>query len=104
MALVKGALRCFKWLRTKSAGEVVSIEELMEASGWSEASVKTYFGKNKLSPFLVPLHGQSLKVMLDGSEVSGGLFRRGLYSDGAIQVVLDCWRQAHWRKGLLQIS
>ena len=74
MALVKGALRCFEWLRTKSAGDIVSIEELMDASGWSEVSVKTYLGKNKLSPFLVPLPGRSLKVMLGGSELSGRYF------------------------------
>ena len=74
MALVKGALRCFEWLRTKSAGEVVSIEELKEASGWSEASTRTYFSKNKLSPFLVSLRGRSLKVMLDGSELSERYF------------------------------
>ena len=74
MALVKGALRCFKWLKTKSAGDAVSLDELMEASGWSEVSAKTYLRKNKLSPFLLPLTGRSLKVMMEGNEVSERYF------------------------------
>ena len=74
MALVKGALRCFKWLRTKSAGDAVSLDGLMEASGWSEVSAKTYLRKNKLSPFLLPLTGRSLKVMMEGNELSERYF------------------------------
>ena len=74
MALMRGALKCFEWLTTKSTGDVVSREELMDATGWSAVSLKTYLGKNKLSPFLLPLSGRSVRVMMDGSDLSKRYF------------------------------
>jgi serine/threonine protein kinase len=74
MALVKGAKRCYDWLLAKSSGEIVSREEIMSASGWSDVSLGTYFRKNKLAPFLMPLEGNDVKVLLDGKGLSERYF------------------------------
>lgn len=74
MALVKGAKRCYEWLLTKSSGDVVSRTEIMNASGWKDDSLATYFRKNKLAPFLMPLTGDDVKVLLDGSGLSERYF------------------------------
>lgn len=74
MALVKGAKKCFEWLRGKKSGQVVTRAEAIEATGWNESSLKTYLNKNKLAPFLAPIVGGHLKVLLDGSELSEPYF------------------------------
>jgi hypothetical protein len=55
MALVKGAKRCYDWLRTTKSGQIVSRGEVMDASGWTDVSLRTYLNKNKPAPFLLPL-------------------------------------------------
>lgn len=74
MALVKGAKRCFEWLQTRSSGEIVTRQDVMTASGWSDVSLATYFRKNKLAPFLMPLEGDQVKVLLDGATLSERYF------------------------------
>lgn len=40
------------FLAGHSEGDVVSKAEIVNASGWSESTVRTYFGKNVMDPFL----------------------------------------------------
>lgn len=74
MSLSKGAKKCFEWLRTQAAGRLVSQAELMQITGWKPSSLKTYFGKNKLAPFLMPIAGDRIKVLMDGSDVTDRYF------------------------------
>ena len=74
MALQKGSRRCYEWLKTKAAGDVVPRQEVLDASGWSEVSLTTYFKKNKLAPFLLRLDGDDVKVLQDGTQLSEGYF------------------------------
>ncbi len=70
MALRGGAKKLFEWLKQQSAGATVSYEEVMEAANWSEVSLNTYIGKNKIAPFLQKLENRHLKVLLDGDEIT----------------------------------
>ena len=70
MALRKGARRIFVWLKDRRAGEVHERATVREAAGWSEVSLNTYLGKNKLAPFLLELADGRLKALIDGSDLS----------------------------------
>jgi serine/threonine protein kinase len=74
MALTKGARRLFEWLREQKAGTVIPYEQVMATADWNEKSLKTYISKNKLAPFLLPLDGNRLKVLMDGAELDEGFF------------------------------
>ena len=74
MTLSKGARLCYEWLRSKTGGEIVERQEVLEATDWMDTSLKTYLGKNKLSPFLLPLENDRLKVLMPGEEVSEDFF------------------------------
>jgi hypothetical protein len=74
MALMRGAKRCFEWLRTKQGGDIVSKQEVMDASGWSDVSLATYLRKNKLAPFLLELADGNIKVLLDGTDITEHYF------------------------------
>ena len=89
MALIKGAKRCFEWLQTKSSGDVVSRDEVLEATGWIESSLNTYLKKNKLAPFLMPLNGDQLKVVNGGGELSARWFEEVFTQKGPRHVNLS---------------
>jgi hypothetical protein len=74
MALTKGSKACFKWLVTKKAGDVVSRDGVLHATGWTESSLKTYLTKNKLAPFLAVRPNRELRVLMDGSDISEDYF------------------------------
>ena len=74
MALIRGAKLLFDWLRKQEAGTIVTSEDVMSATGWSEVSLKTYLRKNKVAPFLQHLADRQLKVLLDGDEISEQFF------------------------------
>lgn len=74
MALTRGARRLFEWLRQQRAGTIVPYLDVMGAADWNEKSLKTYLSKNKIAPFLLPLEGNRLKVLLDGEEVEESFF------------------------------
>jgi serine/threonine-protein kinase len=74
MGLRKGAAFLYDWLRQQKAGTIVSYEEIMNVVGWTESSLKTYIGKNKIAPFLQPLRDQRLKVLLDGDGIDEAFF------------------------------
>jgi hypothetical protein len=81
MAVTKGAKRLFEWLRAQKAGHVVGYAEVMSIADWSEKSLKTYLSKNKISPFLVRIEGEKLKVLLDGDQISETFFKRDLHAN-----------------------
>ncbi len=89
MALVKGAKRCYDWLKTKRAGEIVAMDEAMQATGWSMSSLRTYLTKNKLAPFLLELEGHTLKILIDGKELSERYFDEVFTQTAPAKVTLD---------------
>ena len=64
MVVFKGARRLYDWLREQQAGKVVSYDEVMRVAHWTSSSLQTYLGKNKIAPFLQPLPGRKLKVLI----------------------------------------
>lgn len=74
MALSRGAKKLFEWLKQQRAGTIVSYEAVMDATGWSKVSLNTYIGKNKVAPFLQKLENQSLKILMDGDEITENFF------------------------------
>ena len=74
MALTRGSRRLFDWLQEQQAGTIVTRAEVMRVAQWSPVSLKTYLDKNKLAPFLQPLAGHDLKVLLNGAEISEQFF------------------------------
>jgi serine/threonine protein kinase len=82
MAIVKGARKAYEWLKTQKAGTVVPYEDVMNVSGWTETSLKTYLTKNKLAPFLEKLQNRKLKVLMDGSDISEAYFNETFTQKG----------------------
>lgn len=74
MALSKGSKKLFNWLKQQHAGTIVTYEDVMDATDWSEGSLITYIGKNKIAPFLQKLENQSLKLLMDGDEIAEDFF------------------------------
>ena len=74
MAISKGAKRILDWLQNQKAGTIVSYYEVMSIAKWRESSLETYLDKNKLAPFLQPLSGRRLKVLMDGAEIDPAFF------------------------------
>lgn len=46
----------------------------MDVTDWSESSLTTYIRKNKIAPFLHKLENQSLKILMDGNEITENFF------------------------------
>ena len=88
MALLKGAKRCYNWLRTKHAGDVVTKTDVMQASEWSDVSLDTYLRKNKLGPFLLALEGDKLQVLQDGAQLSERYFDEVFTQTAPMKVIL----------------
>jgi serine/threonine protein kinase len=63
-------------LKDKKQGDIVTAVDLMAATAWSEATLKTHVNKNALAPFLTPINGISsiehtkFRVRRDGSLIS----------------------------------
>lgn len=74
MALIKGARRCYEWLKKHKSGDTAPVQELLDATGWSKVSLKTYLNKNKLAPFLVLLQNDIVKVLLGGADLAENHF------------------------------
>lgn len=74
MTLTKGSRKLFEWLRTQDEGTIVSYENIQAVTDWSESSLLTYISKNKITPFLLPLEGKRLKVLLAGDEIQERYF------------------------------
>jgi serine/threonine protein kinase len=74
MALSRGSKKLFEWLKQQRAGTIVSYQAVMDVTGWSDVSLNTYIGKNKVAPFLQKLENQSLKILMDGNEITENFF------------------------------
>jgi len=74
MALSKGSKKLFNWLKQQHAGTIVTYEDVMGVTDWSKGSLDTYIGKNKIAPFLQKLENQSLKLLMDGDEITENFF------------------------------
>ncbi|MBD1995145.1 serine/threonine protein kinase [Leptolyngbya sp. FACHB-541] len=74
MALSRGAKKLFEWLKQQRAGTIVSYKDVMDVTGWSEVSLTTYIGKNKVAPFLQKLGDQRFKLIMDGNEITESFF------------------------------
>jgi hypothetical protein len=70
MALIKGAKRCYEWLKGHKTGDIAPVQELIDTTGWSRVSLKTYLNKNKLAPFLVLLENDMIKVLVGGADLA----------------------------------
>ena len=88
MVLRKGSRRLFDWLRQQPAGKVVTYDEVMEASGWSESSLRTYIHKNKIDPFLLNLNDRTMQVRLNGEDVGERYFDEVFTQQAPRSVVL----------------
>lgn len=63
MALIRGNLRFYEMLRRLTVDGVITWQDILDATGWTEVSLRTYVNKNKLSPFLMPLSGARFRVL-----------------------------------------
>ena len=93
MILRQGAARIFGWLKDRQAGEVHERAMIRSVTGWSEVSLKTYLGKNKLAPFLLELSDGRLKVLTDGRDLSEAHFHETFTQAAPRKVTLspgDC--------------
>jgi hypothetical protein len=88
MMLIKGARKAFVWLTGKAAGVVVDGAELRAATEWSDVSLTTYIGKNKLAPFLQPLGNDKFKVLMDGKNISDQYFYETFTQKGPRKITL----------------
>ncbi|MEE9384771.1 MAG: serine/threonine-protein kinase [Nannocystaceae bacterium] len=89
MALIRGAKRIYEWLRERSRGELHAYATVLGVSGWSKISLKTYLGKNKLAPFLAPAGDETLRIVLDGSEISEVYFHEVFTQSSPRRVTLS---------------
>lgn len=89
MVLTKGSKKIFDWLKTQRAGTVVTYQDVMTVTGWTEVSLDTYLKKNKLDPFLLRLQNKRLKVLMDGSDVSEAFFDETFTQKGPKNVVVS---------------
>jgi len=62
----------FQFLSSKSAGDVVTWDDLIDGTTWAPASLRTHLGKNKLDRFLTKTEDGRYRVLRDGSTLSKG--------------------------------
>lgn len=89
MTLTKGAKKLFDWLKQQHAGTIVSYNDVMDVTDWSEGSLITYIGKNKIAPFLQKLENQSLKILMDGDEITENFFHETFTQTAPRQIQLS---------------
>lgn len=74
MTLSKGSKKLFDWCKQQHAGKIVSYQDVMNVTDWSEASLTTYIRKGKIAPFLQKLEDKNLKLLMDGDEITENFF------------------------------
>lgn len=99
MALRGGAKKLFEWLKQQSKGATVSYEEVMKAANWSQSSLETYIGKNKIAPFLQKLEGQKLKILMDGDEITEKFFDETFTQSAPRNIKLSLGNQLQGEEG-----
>jgi hypothetical protein len=78
MALIRGNLRFYEMLLRLNTDDVITWQDILNATGWTEVSLKTYVNKNKLSPFLLPIGGNRFRVMRAGPTLNEQEVERAL--------------------------
>lgn len=68
--LRRGVLLLFEFLRTKTLGAVFTRQQILEATDWSEVTLKTYLSKNMLDQVLLELPGGDLRFLKEGSTIT----------------------------------
>lgn len=69
MALLKGMQLLFDFFKTKNMGEEVTTDDLLAATGWRPATLRTYINKNKLSRFMTKVAEGRYRVLRNGSSL-----------------------------------
>jgi len=64
--------RLFSFLSEKKEGDLFTAEEILHATGWKPATLRTHQRKNFLSPFLQTLPDGRFRALQDGSVLSKG--------------------------------
>ena len=103
MAMTKGARRLFGWLQGQKAGIIVPYEAIMDVAQWSESTLKTYIGKNKIAPFLEPLMGRQLKVLFNGEEITETFFEETFSQVAPRHISLSAGKQLEGEKGVYEL-
>ena len=67
MALLKGMQPLFDFFKTKNMGEEVTTDDLLAATDWKPATLRTYINKNKLSRFMTKVGEGRYRVLRNGS-------------------------------------
>lgn len=67
--LTKGLEKVFAFLQKHEEGDVVTPEQIMNATGWKPSSLRTYIAKNKLAGFLSRRADGKFDVLRDGSKL-----------------------------------
>lgn len=70
MATEKGLRALHKFLTEQKRGDIVSDEQLLQATSWAPATLKTYVTKNKLIAFLEKRPDATYLVLRNGSSVT----------------------------------
>lgn len=71
-ALGKGLQRFYDLLRAQKTGDVLTREQILAATNWSESSLATYIRKNKLAPFLQTMPDGRFKALKHGASLTEG--------------------------------
>ena len=85
--LIKGAQTLYELLQKLSPGEAVTRQALLDATGWTESTLKTYINKKKLARFLYFDQGR-FSAIRDGREISVDEFHAEFTQVNPDQLVL----------------
>jgi serine/threonine protein kinase len=66
MALTRGNRRFYELLLRLKIDDTLTDQQVLDATGWTPVSLKTYLNKNKLSPFLLRLPNGRFRVVRAG--------------------------------------
>lgn len=71
MKLKRGAKKLFDFLKNKKAGELISRQEVLGATDWTDVTLRTYISKNKFSHYIVPVNDDmsEFKAVYDGGDL-----------------------------------
>lgn len=62
--------KLLEFLQGKNAGDVVTLNEMLEHTTYAKSALETYIGKNYAAPFLSSIDNNSYEVLRNGSDVT----------------------------------
>jgi serine/threonine protein kinase len=86
--LSKAYKKLFSFLRTKRAGDLVAMDELLQATGLKESSLATYIRKNKLRAYLQAASDGGYRTLQDGPSITEAAFDRAMTQVSQAEPVL----------------